>query len=53
MVVALLYKNARGFGGAQLGGVRSSVVEHVNLRFINKIKHPSTNKAFKRLRLII
>ena len=24
-----------------------------NLRFINKIKHPSTNKAFKKLRLII
>jgi len=24
-----------------------------NLRFINKIKHPSTNKAFKNLRLII
>ena len=24
-----------------------------NLYFINKIKHPSTNKAFKKLRLII
>jgi hypothetical protein len=24
-----------------------------NLRFINKIKHPSTNKAFKKLRLVI
>jgi len=24
-----------------------------NLRFINKIKHLSTNKAFKKLRLII
>jgi hypothetical protein len=24
-----------------------------NSRFINKIKHPSTNKAFKKLRLII
>jgi len=24
-----------------------------NLRFINKIKHPGTNKAFKKLRLII
>jgi len=24
-----------------------------NLRFINEIKHPSTNKAFKKLRLII
>ena len=24
-----------------------------NLCFINKIKHPSTNKAFKKLRLII
>jgi hypothetical protein len=24
-----------------------------NLRFINKIKYPSTNKAFKKLRLII
>ena len=24
-----------------------------NLRFVNKIKHPSTNKAFEKLRLII
>ena len=24
-----------------------------NLRFINKIKHPSTNKAFKKLRLVV
>jgi len=24
-----------------------------NLRFVNKIKHPSTNKAFKKLRLVI
>jgi len=24
-----------------------------NLRFVNEIKHPSTNKAFKKLRLII
>jgi hypothetical protein len=24
-----------------------------NLRFINEIKHPSTNKAFEKLRLII
>ena len=24
-----------------------------NLRFVNKIKYPSTNKAFKKLRLII
>ena len=24
-----------------------------NLRFINKIKHPSTNKAFKKSRLVI
>ena len=24
-----------------------------NSRFIDKIKHPSTNKAFKKLRLII
>ena len=24
-----------------------------NLRFIDKIKHPSTNKAFKKLRLVI
>ena len=24
-----------------------------NSRFINKIKHPSTNKAFKKLRLVI
>ena len=24
-----------------------------NLRFINKIKYPSTNKAFKKLRLVI
>jgi len=24
-----------------------------NLRFINKIKHPGTNKAFKKLRLVI
>jgi len=24
-----------------------------NLRFINEIKHPSTDKAFKKLRLII
>jgi len=24
-----------------------------NLRFINEIKHPNTNKAFKKLRLII
>jgi len=24
-----------------------------NLRFINEIKHPSTNKAFKKLRLVI
>ena len=24
-----------------------------NLHFINEIKHPSTNKAFKKLRLII
>ena len=24
-----------------------------NSRFVNKIKHPSTNKAFKKLRLIV
>jgi len=24
-----------------------------NLRFINEIKHPGTNKAFKKLRLVI
>jgi len=24
-----------------------------NLRFVNKIKYPSTNKAFKKLRLIV
>ena len=24
-----------------------------NLRFINEIKHPSTNKAIKKLRLVI
>ena len=24
-----------------------------NSRFVNKIKHPSTNKAFKKLRLVI
>jgi hypothetical protein len=24
-----------------------------NLRFVNEIKYPSTNKAFKKLRLVI
>ena len=24
-----------------------------NLRFVNEIKHPSANKAFKKLRLVI
>jgi hypothetical protein len=24
-----------------------------NLRFVNKIKHPSTNKAFKKSRLVV